>query len=256
MIRVSRTAPTCDPAGDGRLRRGGGLPVPARPARAPPAAAPDASPDGRGVRSAGSRRAIGAPASFSTRRPVRRARPASRSGSTSGPSLRRARSGGSSAKGDARVVVRTGPLEVDERRVALYLRARDGRAGSAAARPSTPRGTRPSSSRAASTASRSATSWRSGWSRVAITDRGQRSLSAVYTYWDPDYAALSLGHLFDPHPARARRRREGLDWVYLGPRDPGKRQPWPTSWASSPTSGASTARWRRFSRGDIAADAD
>ena len=50
---------------------------------------------------------------------------------------------------------------------------------------------------------------------VAITDRGARSLSAVYTFWDPAHAALSLG-TFSILTQIALARRWGLDWLYLG----------------------------------------
>jgi arginine-tRNA-protein transferase len=50
---------------------------------------------------------------------------------------------------------------------------------------------------------------------VAITDRGARSLSAVYTFWDPTHAALSLG-TFSILTQLALARRWDLDWLYLG----------------------------------------
>ena len=50
---------------------------------------------------------------------------------------------------------------------------------------------------------------------VAITDRGARALSAVYTFWDPSHAALSLG-TFWILTQIALARRWGLDWLYLG----------------------------------------
>ena len=50
---------------------------------------------------------------------------------------------------------------------------------------------------------------------VAITDRGARALSAVYTFWDPAHAALSLG-TFSILTQIALARRWGLDWLYLG----------------------------------------
>ena len=50
---------------------------------------------------------------------------------------------------------------------------------------------------------------------VAITDRGERALSAVYTFWDPAHAALSLG-TFSILTQIALARRWGLDWLYLG----------------------------------------
>ena len=50
---------------------------------------------------------------------------------------------------------------------------------------------------------------------VAIIDRGERSLSAVYTYWDPRHSALSLG-TYSILTQIELARRAGLDWVYLG----------------------------------------
>lgn len=50
---------------------------------------------------------------------------------------------------------------------------------------------------------------------VAITDVTHRALSAVYTYYDPDYERLSLGTasiLFQIE----RARHTGRPWVYLG----------------------------------------
>jgi leucyl-tRNA---protein transferase len=50
---------------------------------------------------------------------------------------------------------------------------------------------------------------------VAITDRGARSLSAVYTFWDPAFAALSLG-TYSILSQIALARDWELDWLYLG----------------------------------------
>ena len=50
---------------------------------------------------------------------------------------------------------------------------------------------------------------------LAITDRGERSLSAMYTAWDPAYEALSLG-TYSILTQIALARKAGLDWVYLG----------------------------------------
>jgi arginine-tRNA-protein transferase len=50
---------------------------------------------------------------------------------------------------------------------------------------------------------------------VAITDRGARALSAVYTFWDPTHAALSLG-TYSILQQIQLARRWGLDWLYLG----------------------------------------
>ena len=50
---------------------------------------------------------------------------------------------------------------------------------------------------------------------VAVTDPLEQGLSAVYTFYDPDQAARSLGRysiLWQIHEAR----RLGLPWLYLG----------------------------------------
>lgn len=50
---------------------------------------------------------------------------------------------------------------------------------------------------------------------VAVTDRGERSLSAVYCYYDPAYAKMSLG-TYSILEQLALCRREGLEHLYLG----------------------------------------
>lgn len=50
---------------------------------------------------------------------------------------------------------------------------------------------------------------------VAIVDRGERSLSAVYCYYDPGYAALSPG-VYSILYQLDLCRRWGLDYLYLG----------------------------------------
>lgn len=50
---------------------------------------------------------------------------------------------------------------------------------------------------------------------IAITDRGARSLSAVYTFFDPDYEPLSPG-VFSILTQVDLCRRLGLRYVYLG----------------------------------------
>lgn len=50
---------------------------------------------------------------------------------------------------------------------------------------------------------------------VAVVDELRDALSAVYTFFDPDYANRSLGRfavLFEIEQAR----RQGLNWLYLG----------------------------------------
>jgi arginine-tRNA-protein transferase len=116
----------------------------------------------------------------------------------------------------AAVTVRVGPVEVDEARVALYLAHERGRGLDRDGRPSID---------SVGYESAFAMSCVEGFelryvvagrlAGVAITDRGARALSAVYTFWDPAYAALSLGtHSILTQIALARRW--GLDWLYLG----------------------------------------
>ena len=50
---------------------------------------------------------------------------------------------------------------------------------------------------------------------VAITDRLERGLSAVYTFFDPDYADRSLG-VYAVLQQIATARHQGLQWMYLG----------------------------------------
>ncbi len=50
---------------------------------------------------------------------------------------------------------------------------------------------------------------------VAIVDRGSDALSAVYTYFDPDLAPLSLG-VFSILEQIELCKRWGLRWLYLG----------------------------------------
>lgn len=50
---------------------------------------------------------------------------------------------------------------------------------------------------------------------VAVVDRVPQALSAVYTFFDPDESARSLGTLAVLRQIE-RARAQGLDWVYLG----------------------------------------
>ena len=118
-------------------------------------------------------------------------------------------------KAQASVTTRTGPLEVDDRRVALYLEHLHQRG---LAR-------RAESIDARDYAAAFVASCVDGFELryfidgkmvgLAVTDRGERSLSAVYTYWDPAYEALSLG-TYSILSQIALAREAGLDWVYLG----------------------------------------
>jgi arginyl-tRNA--protein-N-Asp/Glu arginylyltransferase len=117
---------------------------------------------------------------------------------------------------DAAVTVQLGPIEVDDARLTLYRAHESGRGLDRDGRP--PIDLEGYESAFAMTcvdgfevryfvANRLAA--------VAITDRGARSLSAVYTFWDPTHAALSLG-TFSILTQIALARRWDLDWLYLG----------------------------------------
>jgi len=120
------------------------------------------------------------------------------------------------AKAAAAVTVQLGPLEVDGARLALYRTHERGRGLDRDGRPPVD---------ALDYESAFAMSCVEGFevryvvagqlAGVAITDRGERALSAVYTFWDPAHAALSLG-TFSILTQIALARRWGLDWLYLG----------------------------------------
>jgi arginine-tRNA-protein transferase len=126
-------------------------------------------------------------------------------------SQRRAR-----AKGDAAVRVELGPIEVDDARIALYRAHESGRGLDHEGRP--PIDTLEYESYFAG-------SCVEGFevrylvegrlAGVAITDRGARALSAVYTFWNPAHAALSLG-TYSILTQIELARRWDLDWLYLG----------------------------------------
>jgi len=120
------------------------------------------------------------------------------------------------AKGDAAVTVSLGRIEVDEARLALYRAHQSGRNLDQDGRPPI---------ESAEYESYFATSCAEGFelrytvagrlAGVAIIDRGERSLSAVYTFWDPAHAALSLG-TYSILTQLALARKMGLQWLYLG----------------------------------------
>jgi len=120
------------------------------------------------------------------------------------------------AKAAAAVTVQLGPIEVDEARLALYRAHERGRGLDRDGRPPVD---------AFGYECAFAMSCVDGFevrylvadqlAGVAITDRGARALSAVYTFWDPAHAALSLGTV-SILTQIALARRWGLDWLYLG----------------------------------------
>jgi arginine-tRNA-protein transferase len=120
------------------------------------------------------------------------------------------------AKAEAAVTVQLGPIEADAARLALYRTHERGRGLDRDGRPPID---------ALGYESAFAISCVDGFevryhvagqlAGVAITDRGARSLSAVYTFWNPAHAELSLG-TFSILTQIALARRWGLDWLYLG----------------------------------------
>ncbi len=119
------------------------------------------------------------------------------------------------AKGDASVTTGIGPLEVDDRRLSLYLEHLHKR-GLARGAESIDANEYASSFVASCTDGFEIRYFVGGeMVGFAITDRGERSLSAVYTAWDPAYEALSLG-TYSILTQIALARKTGLDWVYLG----------------------------------------
>ena len=109
------------------------------------------------------------------------------------------------ASGDAAVTVELGPIVVDDRRVSLYRAHELGRGLDHSGRPPID---------ALEYESFFAHSCVEGFELrylvggqlcgVAITDRGARSLSAVYTFWNPAYARALAGDVFDSDSDRAR----------------------------------------------------
>jgi arginyl-tRNA--protein-N-Asp/Glu arginylyltransferase len=120
------------------------------------------------------------------------------------------------AKAAATVAVQLGPIEVDAERLALYRAHERGRHLDRDGRPPIDAlgyGSAFAMSRVEGFEVRYTVDGR--LAGVAITDRGARALSAVYTFWDPSHAALSLG-TFSILTQLALARRWGLDWLYLG----------------------------------------
>jgi arginine-tRNA-protein transferase len=119
------------------------------------------------------------------------------------------------AKASASVTARIGPLEVDDRRIALYLHHLEKRGLAREGESLDARGY--ASFFVASCVDGFEIRYFIGDEMVglAVTDQGERSLSAMYTAWDPAYEALSLG-TYSILTQLALARKAGLDWVYLG----------------------------------------
>jgi arginyl-tRNA--protein-N-Asp/Glu arginylyltransferase len=152
------------------------------------------------------------------------------------------------AKGDAAVDVQVGPVQVDEARLALYRAHESGRGLDLDGRPPID---------AIGYESFFASSCAQGFevryfvagrlAGVAITDRGARALSAVYTFWDPAHAALSLG-TYSILTQVALGRQMGMDWLYLGLAI-GENHSMAYKLAFKPHERRIDGAWRRFARG-------
>ncbi|HEX2656860.1 MAG TPA: arginyltransferase [Polyangia bacterium] len=119
------------------------------------------------------------------------------------------------AKGDLRIRAELGPLVVDEERVALYLKHERGRGLSHEGYAIDAEGYRRFLVDSCVDGFEIRYTVDQQLAAVAVVDRGQRALSAVYTFWDPDHAALSLG-TYSILSQLGLARAAGLDWLYLG----------------------------------------
>lgn len=120
------------------------------------------------------------------------------------------------ARGRAALTIERGPFEVDAARVALY---RAHQAGRGLAKENTP--TLDERGYEAFLVDTCADGFELRYRRegrlvgVAVTDRSASALSAVYTYYDPTLARLSLG-TYSILEQIALAKQLGLPWVYLG----------------------------------------
>jgi arginine-tRNA-protein transferase len=120
------------------------------------------------------------------------------------------------ARAAAAISVGMGPIEVDDERLALYRAHERGRGLDRDGRPPIDRlGYECAFALTCVDGFELRYTVAGRLAGVAITDRGARALSAVYTFWDPAHAALSLG-TFSILTQIALARRLGLDWLYLG----------------------------------------
>ena len=152
------------------------------------------------------------------------------------------------AKAEAAVTVELGPIELDEARLALYRAHERGRGLDRDGRP--PIDLMGYESAFAMTCVEGFEVRYTVAGRlagVAITDRGARALSAVYTFWNPAHAALSLG-TYSILTQIELARRWDLDWLYLGLAISQNRS-MAYKLAFMPHERRIGGTWRRFARG-------
>lgn len=111
--------------------------------------------------------------------------------------------------------VEIGPPEVTEERVALYNRHKFERGLARTDLPMSPDGYRSFLVDRCCDAVEIRYSHEGTLAAVAITDRGRESLSAVYTYYDPDFEAMSPG-VFSILTQVELCRAWGMTYMYLG----------------------------------------
>ena len=118
-------------------------------------------------------------------------------------------------KGDRVFRVELGPPTVDDTRVALYAKHKAQRGLSSGAPALDRRGYE------SFLVDRCAPAFEMRYwdgdrlAAVAVVDRGQESLSAVYCLWDPDYSSAGLG-TYSILKQIELCRRLGVRWLYLG----------------------------------------
>lgn len=120
------------------------------------------------------------------------------------------------ARGRSVLTIERGPLEVDARRVELYRAHQAGRGlGKASAAPLDEHGYEAFLVDTCADGFEQRFRMDDVLVAVAITDRSATALSAVYTYYDPTLAKLSIG-TYSILEQLALARELGMRWVYLG----------------------------------------
>lgn len=119
------------------------------------------------------------------------------------------------ARGDAALEVRIGPPALDERRVELYDLHKRGRGLSDGQAPIDAEGYEDFLVNTCCDTFELRYFLDGELIGVAVTDRGRSALSAVYCYYDPTYAKLSIG-TYSILKQIELCRRLGLRWLYLG----------------------------------------